>query len=252
MRQPAVAPAGFKLRVSSRIDALAIVKAMLQVGTAPDFIIVDGSEGGTGAAPLEFEDHVGMPLTQGLMLMHNALVGVGLRDRVRVGASGKVASSADLAKRMIQGADYLNAARAMMVAVGCIQAQRCNTNHCPVGVATQSARRARALDGPSKADRVRSYQQETVREAMTMMAAMGVEHPRHLDPPMLRRNVSAHNNQSYAEIHEWLEPGQLIHEPLATWAADWAAASAVTARSAASGRRRRAGSVPEATGCRPA
>ncbi|MFV0260660.1 MAG: FMN-binding glutamate synthase family protein [Acidimicrobiales bacterium] len=242
-------PAGFKLCVSSRIDVLAIVKAMIQVGATPDFIIVDGSEGGTGAAPLEFEDHVGMPLTQGLMLLHNALVGAGLRDQVRVAASGKVASSTDVVKRMIQGADYLNAARAMMMAVGCIHAQKCNTDHCPVGVATQNPRRARALDVPSKAERVKNYQEETVREAITLMAAMGVADPAELNPHLLRRNVSAHRNRSYAEIHEWLEPGQLLHEPPPSWAADWAAASADEFRVARPVVSRPA--APAATGRRP-
>lgn len=116
-------PTGFKLCVGSRTDVLAICKAMLEVGTAPDFIIVDGSEGGTGAAPLEYEDHVGTPLTDGLLTVHNALVGTGLRDRIRIGASWKVAAGNDIAKRLIQGADYTNSARAMMMAVGCIQAQ---------------------------------------------------------------------------------------------------------------------------------
>ena len=148
-------PAGFKLCVGSRVEVLAICKAILQVGTAPDFIIVDGSEGGTGAAPLEFEDHMGMPLTYGLMTVHNALVGAGLRDRIKVGASGKVATGSDIVKRCIQGADYTNAARAMMMATGCIQAQLCHTGRCPVGVATQNPRRARALDVGDKSIRVR-------------------------------------------------------------------------------------------------
>jgi glutamate synthase domain-containing protein 2 len=120
----------------------------------PDFIVVDGSEGGTGAAPLEFEDHVGTPLTEGLITVHNALVGTGLRDRIRIGASGKVSTGIDLVKRIAQGADYTNAARAMMMAVGCIQAQMCHTNKCPVGVATQDPRRSRALDVADKSVRV--------------------------------------------------------------------------------------------------
>lgn len=138
-------PTGFKLCVGTRTDVLAIGKAMLDEGTTPDFIIVDGAEGGTAAAPLEYEDHVGTPLTDGLMTVHNVLVGLGLRDRIKIGASGKVAGGTDIVKRLIQGADFTNAARAMMMAVGCIQAQRCHTNTCPVGVATQDPKRARAL-----------------------------------------------------------------------------------------------------------
>lgn len=219
-------PAGFKLRVGSRREVLAICKAIVEVGTAPDFIIVDGSEGGTGAAPLEFEDHVGMPLTHGLMTVHNALVGTGLRDRIRVGASGKVATGSDIVKRIIQGADYTNSARAMMMAVGCIQAQKCNTDKCPVGVATQNPRRARAVDVADKSRRVASYQQGTVAEAMQLMAAMGVTDPTDLRPWMLRRNVTETESASYAEIFEWLEPGRLLAEPPPTWAADWNAARA--------------------------
>ncbi len=221
-------PAGFKLCVGSRVDVLAMCKAMLEVGTAPDFIIVDGSEGGTGAAPLEFEDHVGMPLTYGLMTVHNALVGAGLRDRVRLGASGKVATGSDVVKRLIQGADYTNSARSMMMAVGCIQAKRCHTGTCPVGVATQSARRQRALDVDEKAERARRYQKGTVEEAVKLMAAMGVADPADLHPSMLRRNVSVVENRSYAELFTWLEPGQLLADPPQEWAADWARASADT------------------------
>ena len=219
-------PAGFKLCVGSRLDVLAICKAILEVGTAPDFIIVDGSEGGTGAAPLEFEDHVGMPLTHGLMTVHNALVGAGLRDRIRVGASGKVAQGSDVVKRMIQGADYTNAARAMMMAAGCIQAQRCHTDKCPSGVATQNPRRARALDVENKSERVRRYQEGTVDEAMRIMAAMGVGAPDQLSPSHLRRNVTTTETRSYAEIYEWLAPGQLLEDPPEAWAADWELASA--------------------------
>ncbi|MBS1848926.1 MAG: FMN-binding glutamate synthase family protein [Actinobacteria bacterium] len=218
-------PVGFKLCVGSRVELLAIVKAMRTVGTAPDFIVVDGSEGGTGAAPLEFENSVGMPLTFGLMDVHNALVGAGLRDRVRVGASGKVSTGADIVKRLIQGADYTNAARAMMMAIGCIQAQRCHTNKCPTGVTTQSAWRQRALDVPTKTLRVRNYQQATVTEAMRIMAAMGVADPPALDPTMLRQNVSSHRSASYAELYDWLAPGELLDEAPAAWAGAWRSAS---------------------------
>ena len=117
-------PTGFKLCVGPRFELLAICKAMVEEGITPDFIVVDGAEGGTGAAPMEYDDHVGTPLTEGLMTVHNALVGTGLRDRIRIGASGKVATGSDIVKRIAQGADYTNAARAMMMAVGCIQSQR--------------------------------------------------------------------------------------------------------------------------------
>ncbi|MGH3438378.1 MAG: FMN-binding glutamate synthase family protein, partial [Sciscionella sp.] len=151
-------PTGFKLCVGSRAQFLAVCKAMREENVTPDFIIVDGAEGGTGAAPMGFSDHVGVPLTEGLVTVHNALVGTGLRARIKIGASGKVATGVDIIKRMIQGADYTNAARAMMFAVGCIQAQRCHTNTCPVGVATQDPRRANALNVDDKSQRVYRFQ----------------------------------------------------------------------------------------------
>ncbi|GGO99457.1 FMN-binding glutamate synthase family protein [Wenjunlia tyrosinilytica] len=217
-------PTGFKLCPGSRRQFLAVCKAMLEEGTAPDFIIVDGAEGGTGAAPLEFADHVGSPLTEGLLTVHNALVGAGLRDRIRIGASGKIATGADLVKRLLQGADYGNAARAMMFAVGCIQAQRCHTNTCPTGVTTQDPRRARALDVGDKTLRVRRFQEATVAGALQIMAAMGVSDPSQLRPHMLHRRIDPYIERSYEELYEWLAPGHLLAEPPASWAADWDAA----------------------------
>jgi glutamate synthase domain-containing protein 2 len=158
-------PVGFTLCVGYRHELLAICKALVDEQITPDFIVIDGSEGDRGAAPLEYEDHVGTPLTDGLIMMHNALVGTGLPDRIKLGASGKVAPGTDIVKRLIQGADYMNAARAMMMAVGCIQAQKCHTNECPVGVATQDPRRARALNVADKTERVVRYQQATVAQA---------------------------------------------------------------------------------------
>ncbi len=218
-------PTGFKLCVGSRTELLGIVKAMLATDITPDFIVVDGSEGGTGAAPLEFSDSVGMPLTHGLMDVHNALVGAGLRDRIRVGASGKVSTGKDIVARLIQGADYTNSARAMMMAIGCIQAQLCHTDKCPVGVTTQSAWRQRAIDVPDKAARVRNYQQATVAEAMRIMASMGASRPGELRTLQLRQNVSSSESASYAELYDWLEPGELLADPPRAWAPAWHSAS---------------------------
>ncbi|CAO5150070.1 Glutamate synthase family protein [Frankia sp. AiPs1] len=217
-------PTGFKLCVGSRRELLAICKAMVAEGVTPDFIVVDGAEGGTGAAPLEYEDHVGTPLTEGLITLHNALVGVGLRDRVRIGASGKVATGVDIVKRLTQGADYLNSARAMMMAVGCIQAQRCHTNTCPTGVATQDPRRARALDVADKGERVRRYQQAAVASAVQVMASLGCATPGDLHPGMLMRRLTHTDTFSYAELYDWLGPGELLATAPAGWLADWAAA----------------------------
>jgi glutamate synthase domain-containing protein 2 len=215
-------PTGFKLCVGSRLQFLAVCKAMLAENVTPDFIVVDGAEGGTGAAPLEYLDHVGMPLTEGLITVHNSLVGTGLRDRIKIGASGKVATGADMIKRMLQGADYTNAARAMMFAVGCIQAQSCHTNKCPVGVTTQDPRRARALDVPDKTRRVQQFQQATVDSCVRMMASMGVSRPDDLRPHMLLRRVTPTTVRSYAQLYDWLDPDQLLTDPPRDWAGDWA------------------------------
>jgi glutamate synthase domain-containing protein 2 len=217
-------PTGFKLCVGSRREFLAVCKAMLAEGVTPDFIVVDGAEGGTGAAPLEFADHVGTPLTEGLITVHNALVGSGLRDRIKIGASGKVATGADIVKRLIQGADYTNAARAMMFAVGCIQAQRCHTNRCPVGVTTQDPRRARALNVEDKSERVRRFQRSTVRSALQLMGTLGVSDPSELRPHMLRRRIDPHMLRSYGELYYWLGDQELLSDPPEEWAEDWAQA----------------------------
>jgi glutamate synthase domain-containing protein 2 len=218
-------PTGFKLCVGSRRELLGICKAMVAEGITPDFIVVDGAEGGTGAAPMEYADHVGTPLTEGLMTMHNALVGTGLRGRIRIGASGKVATGSDIVKRIAQGADYTNAARAMMMAVGCIMSQECHLNTCPVGVATQDPKRARALDVPDKTERVRRYQEAAVAEAVRMMGSMGLDGPHQLGPQHLMRRVDEHTTLTYHELYDWLEPGELLAGPREAWAADWAAAN---------------------------
>jgi len=223
-------PAGFKLCVGTRHELLAICKAMLEEGTAPDFIIVDGAEGGTGAAPGEYEDHMGTPLTEGLMMVHNALVGCGLRDRVKLGASGKVATGSDIVKRLAQGADYTNAARAMMMAVGCIQSQRCHTNRCPVGVATQDPKRSRALDVVDKTERVYRYQRSVVAEAQRLIASMGLTSADQVGPHHLVRRVDHAGSRSYAELFQWLAPGQLLDEPPESWATDWARADPASFR----------------------
>ena len=223
-------PAGFKLCLGSRTDFLAICKAMLAEGVTPDFIVVDGGEGGTGAAPLEYEDHIGTPLTEGLMTVHNALVGVGLRDRVKVGASGKVATGIDIVKRMVQGADYTNSARAMMMAVGCIQAQTCHTNTCPVGVATQDPKRMRALDVGDKTQRVFHYQRQTVAQAGQVLASMGLTGADQLRPSMLRRRVDHERVLSYADLFHHLAPGELLDSAPTAWRADWELADPDTFR----------------------
>ena len=219
-------PVGFKLCVGARTEFLSICKAMLQTGITPDFIIVDGSEGGTGAAPQEFEDHVGMPLTEGLMMVHNCLVGVGLRQHIRIGASGKVASGADIVTRICQGADFTLAARAMMFALGCIQAMKCHTNTCPTGVATQNPELARALYVPDKIDRVANFQRATVASAAQIVASMGLDGFHQLQPSMLNRRIEGQRTRTYAEIYDWLMPCELLEDPPDSWRSDWVEACA--------------------------
>jgi len=143
-------PTGFKLCIGHPWEWFAIAKAMHETGIVPDFIVVDGAEGGTGAAPLEFCDHVGAPLQEGLLLVHNTLVGLGLRDRIKIGCAGKVVSAFDIARMLALGADWCNSARGFMFALGCLQAQTCHTGNCPTGVTTQDAQRQKALDVPTK------------------------------------------------------------------------------------------------------
>lgn len=219
-------PVGFKLCVGARTEFLSVCKGFLATGVAPDFVIVDGAEGGTGAAPQEFEDHVGMPLTEGLMLVHNCLVGTGLRDRIKIGASGKVASGVDIVSRVCQGADFTLAARAMMFAVGCIQALKCNTNRCPTGVATQDPARSRALDVADKTIRVFNFQRATVASAAQIVASMGLDGFHELSPAMLNRRIEGQRTRTYAEIYDWLVPGELLEDPPESWRSDWVTASA--------------------------
>ena len=221
-------PVGFKLCVGSRREFLAICKAMVERGSGPDFIIVDGSEGGTGAGPVEFEDNVGMPLTEGLMFVHNALVGSGLRQDIKIGASGKVATGIDIVKRICQGADFTLAARAMMFAVGCIQAQKCHTNHCPVGVATQDPWRTRALVVEDKKHRVHQFQAKTVNSAMQIVASMGLDSFDELSPRKLFRRVDPQVTKTYHDLFRWLRPGELLEGPPDSWRRDWLAASPET------------------------
>jgi glutamate synthase domain-containing protein 2 len=219
-------PVGFKLCVGARTEFLSICKGILTTGIAPDFVIVNGAEGGTGSAPKEFEDHVGMPLTEGLMLVHNALVGTGLRDRVKIGASGKVASGVDIVSRICQGADFTLSARAMMFAVGCIQALKCNTNRCPTGVATQDPARAGALDIADKTTRVFNFQRATVASSAQIVASMGLNGFHELSPAALNRRTAGGGTQTYAEIYDWVMPGGLLEAPPRSWLSDWIEASA--------------------------
>ena len=220
-------PVGFKLCVGKRHEFLGIVKAMLDTGILPDFISVDGGEGGTGAAPMEFSDSVGTPLDDGLSFVHNALVGAGVRDHIRLIAAGKVNTGFDIAAKLALGADLCNAARAMMLAVGCIQALRCNTNQCPTGVATQDPELVAGLHVGDKSHRVARFHKETVHSFFEVLGAAGIAHPRDLKPWLINRRVSALETRTYATIYPSVEPGALLTTPATGMLANvWAVASA--------------------------
>ena len=153
---------------------------MVETGIYPDFIVIDGNEGGTGAAPLEFMDHLGMPMREGVNFVHNALIGIKARDRIKIGASGKIATAFDMARAMAIGADWCNSARGFMFALGCIQSLSCHTDRCPTGVTTQDPTRNRALVVPHKIERVYNYHHATLHALSELLAAAGLEHPQQI------------------------------------------------------------------------
>ncbi|WP_353142774.1 FMN-binding glutamate synthase family protein [Acinetobacter pragensis] len=204
-------PVGFKLCIGQPWQFMSIVKAMLITKIVPDFIVVDGSEGGTGAAPIELINHVGTPLREGLLFVHNTLVGAGLRDQIKVGASGKIISAFDIASTMAIGADWVNSARGFMFAVGCIQAQSCHTNQCPVGVATQDKDRQKAIDIPSKSMRVFNFHRNTMHGLSELIASAGLLHPADIKAHHLAQRINDREIKNYAQLHFWLKPGELLH-----------------------------------------
>jgi len=205
-------PTGFKLAIGHPWEWFGIAKAMHETGILPDFIVVDGAEGGTGAAPAEFVDHVGVPMHEALMLVHNTLVGLDLRGSLRVGAAGRITSAFDIARTMAMGADWCNAARGFMFALGCIQSQSCHTDRCPTGVATQDPSRWRHLDVPDKATRVAHFHQNTLKALRDLLAAAGLEHPGQVGPEHILRRISQIEVRSLAAIYRFLEPGDLLRK----------------------------------------
>lgn len=220
-------PAGFKLCIGHPWEFLAICKAMAETKLYPDFIVVDGKEGGTGAAPLEFMDHLGLPLREGLVFVNNALIGIGARQHIRVGASGKIATGVDMARAFALGADWCNAARGFMFALGCIQAQSCHTDRCPTGVATQDPLRYRALDVPDKAERVAQFHKHTLHALSELTAAAGLDHPHAFERKHFHRRISPTDTRSFAELYPRLEEGALLERPdLTPYAEHWQMADA--------------------------
>jgi glutamate synthase domain-containing protein 2 len=205
-------PTGFKLCVGHPWEWFAIVKAMQETGITPDFIVVDGAEGGTGAAPLEFTDHVGAPLQEGLRLVHNTLVGVNLRDRIKIGASGKVISAFDIVRAIAIGADWCNSARGFMFALGCIQAQTCHTGQCPTGVTTQDPVRQKALVVPDKAERVYNFHRQTLHALQELVQAAGLNHPSEITADHIVRRVNENDVRLLSTLLPTVRPGALLGE----------------------------------------
>ena len=209
-------PIGFKLCIGHTWEWFGIAKAMVETGITPDFIVVDGAEGGTGAAPVEFVDHVGTPLREGLRLVHNTLVGLNLRHLIKIGASGKIVSAFDMACIMALGADWCNSARAFMFSIGCIQAQACHTDRCPTGVTTQDPQRQKALVVADKAPRVASFHQNTLHALGELLAAAGLKHPDDLHTHHIARRMSSTQVTLLSSIFPSMPPGSLLRGELPT------------------------------------
>lgn len=214
-------PVGIKLCVGYPHELFAVVKAMLATGILVDFIVIDGAEGGTGAAPQELSDRVGMPLREGLIMARNALVGTNLKGKVKLAASGKVNSGAAIAMNAALGADWCNAARSFMFSLGCVQTMRCHTDTCPTGVATQSPALQRALVIPEKAARVARFQQATLDALHAIVVSAGIQSPDEFTPDGLRQRINAAEMRSIDEIYPFVEAGELLSgardQRLAAW-----------------------------------
>ena len=209
-------PVGMKFCVGNRWEVLAICKAIIATGIKPDFIVVDGGEGGTGAAPAEFMDHVGAPLRQGLVLVRNALVGCGLKDDIRLAASGKQISAFSMAASMALGADWINTARGFMFSLGCIQSLNCHNNTCPTGIATTDTSRQRGLVIPDKAERVYNFHRNTVRALMEVVGSAGCEHPGELTPRHIMHRVTEDIAEPGHRAYKLLDTGVLLDDPGST------------------------------------
>jgi len=203
-------PVGFKLCLGKKREFMAICKAMVETGNIPDFISVDGGEGGTGAAPLEFSNYIGTPGLESLIYIHNCLVGFGLRDKIKIISSGKIASGFDMLKRMCSGADVCYSARSMMLSLGCIQALRCNTNDCPAGVATNNPSLEAGLVVKYKKDRVANFHSGTINSFTHMLGAMGLEHPRELKPWHLMIRTGPSEVKHFGQVYYFLDDGDFL------------------------------------------
>lgn len=222
-------PIGFKLCIGHPHEFMAICKAMVETGIYADFIVIDGAEGGTGAAPLEFVDHIGTPLRDGLTFARNCLIGAGLRDKIKIGASGRIITAFDMARTLALGADWCNIGRGFMFSLGCVQALSCHTGHCPSGIATQDPIRQRALDVPLKAERVRRFHAATLAALAELTGAAGLNHPGDFRAGHIMRRISETEVRSFAEIYPALQPYDLLDNSANRFYAEsWASANAAS------------------------
>lgn len=221
-------PIGMKICIGNRSEFLGICKAMVETKTYLDFITVDGGEGGTGAAPIEYSDHVGMPLRDALAFVYDALQGFGLKDQIKIIASGKVVSGFDIIRALATGADLCNSARGMMFALGCIQALECHANTCPTGVATQDPKLTKGLVPELKSIRVHRYHDATVKAAMELMASAGIDHPDKVGRDLISMRVDKTNIRTFEQLFPEPELGSFL-EPSTVpenYFYDWKKASA--------------------------
>lgn len=221
-------PIGFKLCIGNPAEFLGLCKAMLETGITPDFITVDGAEGGTGAAPVEFSNRLGMVCLEGVNFVHNALVGVGLRDKIKIIASGKTASSFDLLTKVAIGADLVNAARTMMMAIGCVQSRHCNNNLCPTGIATQNPARAKAVNIEQKSERVKNFHYNTIESFFELVGSMGLDDPAKLLPQMIKRRSPYGTQMSTGSLIAPLKANALVDNQVldGPWQQWWQSSSA--------------------------
>jgi len=221
-------PVGFKLCIGYKVEFLAICKAMIETGITPDFITVDGSEGGTGAAPVELTNSVGTPLWDAVTFVNNALIGSGVRDKIRIIAAGKVISAFHMMRIIALGADTVNSARGMMFALGCIQSRHCNTDQCPTGIATQNPKRYQALDVTDKGERVAKYHRSMVHHLVELLEVAGLESLEDVKPWHINRRINASDVKNYSEIYEALDKGCLLDKKIIpnSWKQIWEQANA--------------------------
>jgi glutamate synthase domain-containing protein 2 len=220
-------PIGFKICIGIKSEFMGICKAMLETGVTPDFITVDGAEGGTGAAPLIYTNRLGMPGDEAVAFVHNCLVGCGLRDSIKIIASGKVASGFDIARKLAIGANMVNIARGFMFTIGCIQALHCNSNKCPTGVTSNDPRRYNAINIEEKSHRVHNFHKNTIHALLELTGAMGCDDPQKLHPELIQYRIDGIRSATLKQLYHFIEPGHFLDGKIVDfYREDWNRSSA--------------------------